>query len=188
MNWCRVPSRAPGRIVSRGAEGCAVGKSPWLIGAVCLQKCAGFRFNQEADQLSKLITCSQAPYSHSINEKTTLPTQGLLWESNETPGRKAFENNKNKVVLLCLASTQGCLLVHSKPSINQLVLIPLLAVLWTQKVQSFLSRKIAPTKNISILLWTIPGIPGTSNKDEKKCVCSIEICVWVTGKPPKGYI
>ena len=185
MNWLvqSTQQSASGSMVSRGAEGRAAGKSPWLIGAVCLQKCAGFRFSQEADQLSKLITCS-----HSINEKTTLPIQGLLWESNETPGMKAFENNKNKVVLLCLASTQGCLPVHSKPSFNQLVLKPLLAVLRTQRVQSFLSRKIAPTKNISILLWTIPGIPGTSNKDEKKCVCSIEICVWVTGKPPKGYI
>lgn len=54
----------------------------------------------------------------------------------------------------------------------------LLAVLRTRRVQSFLSRKIAPTRNISVFLWTVPGIPGTSwNKDKKKWVRSIEINV-----------
>ena len=40
-----------------------------LNSAVHLQKCAGFGFDQEADQLSKLLTFSKAPYSHSINEE-----------------------------------------------------------------------------------------------------------------------
>lgn len=38
---------------------------------------------------------------------------------------------------------------------------------------------IAPTKNVSIFLWTIPGIPGTFRRDKKKRAHSTEMCVHV---------
>lgn len=99
-----------------------------------------------------------------------------------------MKHNKvmNVGAVISLASPEVASLSPSKPSISQLA--SLLAAPWTQTVQSFLSRKIAPTKNVSIFLWTIPGIPGTSRRDKKTCAHSIEMCVHVVGKPPKGCV
>lgn len=99
-----------------------------------------------------------------------------------------MQHNKvmNVGAVISLASPEAAGLSPSKPSISQLA--SLLAAPWTQTVQSFLSRKIAPTKNVSIFLWTIPGIPGTSRRDKKTCAHSIEMCVHVVGKPPKGCV
>lgn len=96
----------------------------------------------------------------------------------------------NKVMyagaVISLASPKAASLSPSKPSISQLA--SLLAAPQTQTVPSFLSRKIAPTKNVPIFLWTIPGIPGTSRTEEKKCAHSIEMCAHAVGQPPKGCI
>lgn len=78
-------------------------------------------------------------------------------------------------VVISLASPKAASLCPSKASISQLA--SLLAASGTQTVQSFLSRKIAPTKNVSIFLWTIPGILGTSRTEKKKCAHSIGKCV-----------
>lgn len=171
-NWL-APSagRAPGwrsvqsRRARRGRpQGCAGGRPA----QVCW-----VRVQPRGPTFLNCLLSLKPRHPYSINEENSPGRPGTAVGIKRNPRHEsALKTIHTKSYYSFSLPREAASVSHSNPSINQLVSLPA-----APRTQSFLSRKITPTKNISIFQRTVAGIPGTPDKDEKKCVCSIEACV-----------